>query len=184
MNLRVLLCAALIAAAVCCVRPAARLEAAPVTHSDTVESYGVISAVDPSTRVVTVAYANGSTDTFTIWPDFPHFDALVVGARVHIKLTSSTIYSIAKPGAPPPSGQSMQVAAKGVGGTVTNSKTRTVTVQAVDRSGQQITVLTDSGPKTYPVLDGKALNGVSAGDKIAITQLDTAVFSVSPPPKK
>lgn len=164
---------------------ASRLAAAPETRSDSVTSDGIISAVDSTTRVVTVAYANGSTDNFTVRADFPNFDALVVGARVHIKLTSSTIYSIAKPGAPLPSGQTLQVAAKGIGGTITDAKTSTVTVQAIDRSGPQITVLTAGGvSKTYPVANGKALNGLNVGDKIAITNVQTAVFNVSAPPKK
>ena len=81
-------------------RPAAAQ--APVTQNATTTATATITAIDYTSRVVALKFADGTTKTVQVGPDVTRFPQLKVGDTVTFTSTESLVYSIAKPGATPP----------------------------------------------------------------------------------
>jgi hypothetical protein len=164
---------------------AAARDPGPVTQSSYAESNGAIAAINKPSRAITITYDDGSTDNITVAPEVTFFDQLVVGQRVHFRATSSIVYAVANPNAlPPPTAHTLKLApGNALGGTMSDSHTVIVTVQAIDPDPPALTVVDAAGKvKTYPVANARNIKGLSVGDKIAATYTDTVTVKIDPPP--
>lgn len=156
--------------------------AAPVTQTATSTQTATITAIDYTQRIVSLKFADGTTETISVSPDVKRFPQLKVGDTVTFTSTESVVYSIVKPGAkPPPPDSSTTTKAEGTkpGGTATETKTATVTVTAIDKSVPSITIKTEDGRiASFKVEDPKNIEGVKVGDKVQITYSASLVISV------
>ena len=144
-----------------------------VKKEGAVTATATITAIDSTTRSVTLRNDKGEEDTFTAGPDVTRFNQLKVGDKIRLTYYESLVLQLRKPG-DASSASSDAIAAgrtKAVpGGAVGVQQTRTVTVKAVDKSVPSITVTTPDGRTvTRKVEDKKNIEGLSAGDQIDIT---------------
>jgi Cu/Ag efflux protein CusF len=164
--------------------PLAALAQKPVTQTEAVEVTASIEAIDHSARLVTLKGPEGEIETVYAGPDIKRFDELKVGDKVTFRYYESIAYSVRKPGAPasaPATGEPTVSRGSGArpSGTVSQQKTATVTIKAVDLKVPSVTVTTADGrTASFRVEDKKNLSGVKAGDKVEITYTEAVMISV------
>jgi ribosomal protein S17 len=154
---------------------------APITKTATATKTATIVAIDYTQRVVTLQFADKSTQTVAVDPAITRFPQLKVGDQVTFTETDSLVYSIAKPGAAPPPDAATMTTASGAkpGGTATKTQTSIVTITAIDASVPTVTVQTADGRVlAFKVQDPKSLTGVKVGDKVQITYTQSLMISV------
>jgi Cu/Ag efflux protein CusF len=164
--------------------PALALAQKPVTQSESIEVSGTIEAIDHTTREVTIKGSGGAVETYYVGPEAKRFGELKVGDKVTARYQAAIAFQIRKPGAPAPAPASEDVKlvpGKGPrpGGTMSQQKTATVTVKALDAKAPSITVLTADGRTlSFRVEDPKRLEGVKPGDKIDVTYTEAFIVTV------
>jgi Cu/Ag efflux protein CusF len=156
----------------------------PVTQAESIELSGTIEAIDHTTREVTVKDATGATETYYVGPEAKRFDELKVGDKVTARYYAAVAFQLRKPGAPAPAPATDDVKVvpgKGPrpGGTMSQQRTATVTVKAVDTKVPSITVVTDDRRTlSFKVDDPKKLHGLQPGDKIDVTYTEAFIVTV------
>jgi hypothetical protein len=144
-----------------------------VKKEGAVTATATITAIDSTTRSVTLKNDKGEEDTFTAGPDVTRFNQLKVGDKIRLTYYESLVLQLRKPG--DASSTSSDAIAAGrtkavPGGAVGVQQTRTVTVKAVDKNVPSITVTTPDGRTvTRKVEDRKNIENVAVGDRIDIT---------------
>jgi Cu/Ag efflux protein CusF len=151
------------------------MRAASVSKSAT------ITAINPSTRNVTLKDAQGHVEDFHCGPEIARFNELKVGDTVTFSYHAAIVYQIAKPGAAA-TGADVAIT-RGQGprpsGAVTQQQKATVTVETVDPAASTVSVRTAEGHlMTAQVQDKKQLDGVKAGDKIEVTFTEALMMTV------
>jgi hypothetical protein len=141
-----------------------------------------ITAINHTTRVVTLKDAQGNVEDVMCGSEIKRFDELKVGDTVTFSYHAAVAYQIVKPGekSAPAAGTSM-VRGQGAkpSGAVTNQKKATVTVEAIDAAAPSITVKTADGHKmTAQVEDKKNLEGLKVGDKVEVTFTEALMVTV------
>lgn len=154
-----------------------------VTQGAEVSETVTIEAIDYKARLVTLKDSEGTSETVYAGPEIQRFDALKVGDKVTFRYYESVVYQIRKPGtqAAKPSETAGIVRSEGAkpGGTVSQQKTATVTVDAVDMTVPSVSIRTDDGRKmSFRVDNKKNLEGVKAGDRVEITYTQALAISV------
>jgi len=152
-----------------------------------VSKTATITAINHTTRVVTLKDAQGNVEDIMCGPDIKRFDELKVGDSVTFSYHAAVAYQIVKPGekGAAAAGTSM-VRGQGAkpSGAVTNQKKATVTVDAIDAAAPSITVKTADGHKmTAQVEDKKNLEGLKVGDKVEVTFTEALMVTVDSPKK-
>ena len=155
----------------------------PVGAAATATVTATIKAIDSTNRLVTLAFEDGTVDTVTAGPEVRRFSELKVGDKVTFRYQESAVVQVRKPGdVTPPSSATQGItrsAGAKPGGTMAQQVTANVTVEAID-AAVPITVKTDDGRHvTYHVEDKKNLEGVKAGDRLAITLTRALMVSVA-----
>jgi Cu/Ag efflux protein CusF len=164
--------------------PFVALAQAPVTKTEAVELTTTIEAIDYSARLVTLKDDEGETETIYCGPDVKRFNELKVGDTVTFKYYESIAYEIRKPGQA--SGLPAETGPKATpgqgprpGGTISEQKTATVTIKAIDPKVPSVTVLTEDGrTASFKVDDKKNIKDVKVGDKVEITYTQALMISV------
>jgi Cu/Ag efflux protein CusF len=155
-----------------------------VTQGAEVSETVTIEAIDYKARLVTLKDSEGTSETVYAGPEIQRFDALKVGDKVTFRYYESVVYQIRKPGtqaAAKPTEAAGIVRSEGAkpGGTVSQQKTATVTVDAVDLAVPSVSIRTDDGRKmSFRVDNKKNLEGVKAGDRVEITYTQALAISV------
>jgi hypothetical protein len=156
----------------------------PVTKTDAVELTTTIEAIDHSSRMVTLKDKDGALETIYCGPEVKRFDELKVGDTVTFRYQESIAYAIRKPGQPGAAANSAEakvVRGQGPrpGGSISQQKTATVTIKAIDANVPSVTVLTEDGRSaSFKVEDKKNLEGVKVGDKVEVTYTEAFAISV------
>jgi Cu/Ag efflux protein CusF len=163
--------------------PLAALAQKPVTQTEAVETTAQIEAIDHDARLITLKGKDGALETVYAGPEVRRFDALKVGDTVTFRYYESVAYQIRKPGqaAAPGTGEPTIVRGQGPkpGATVSQQKTATVTLKAIDTKVPAVTVQTEDGrTMSFKVADKKNLAGFKAGDKVDVTYTQAFVVSV------
>jgi hypothetical protein len=190
--------------------PALALAQKPVTQAESIEVTGTIEAIDHTTREVTIRNSAGALDTYYVGPEAKRFAELKVGDKVTARYYAAVAFQLRKPGAPAPAAGSEDVKlvpGKGPrpGGTMSQQKTGTVTVKAVDAKvpSNLADVLAQSNGDLKPLGDlakrapasarkplkglkfglpvarpPKKLQGVQPGDKIDMTYTEAVIVTV------
>lgn len=141
-----------------------------------------IVAIDPDSRIVTLQDSQGNVDSFKVGPSVTRFDALKVGDTVTFRYQESVAYAITKPGAAAGASQpATMVPTSGAkpGGTISQTLTALVTIQAIDPGTPSVTVKTQDGHTVTMLVKDKAnLNGLKVGDTVQITYSQALTISV------
>jgi len=153
-----------------------------VVRSGDISKSATITAINHTTRVVTLKDAQGNVEDVMCGPDIKRFSELKVGDVVTFSYHAAVAYQIVKPGAKMagPDGASM-VRGQGVkpSGAVTNQMTKTVTITAIDPAAPSVTVKTPEGHvMTAQVEDRKNLEGLKVGDKVDVTFTEALMVTV------
>ncbi len=169
--------------------PGAAMAAAqkPVETLEKVSKSATITAINKTTRVVTIKDDKGNTENVKCGPEVLRFDELKVGDVVTFAYQAATVYEIAKPGqAPGATSEVATVRGQGVkpSGAYTNQMKLTVTVTAIDPAGASVTVKKPDGESmTAKVKDKKNIEGLKVGDQVSITFTEALMITVEPPKK-
>jgi len=143
-----------------------------------------IVAIDYDNRIVTLQDAQGNVKSIKVGPDVKRFGALKVGDTITFQYTESIAVAISKPGsapAPVPSSTPTLTLTPGSkpGGTISQTVTALVTVQAIDTSAPSVTVKTADGHVITLLVNNAAnLSGLSAGDVVQITYTQELMVTV------
>ena len=159
----------------------------PVETLEKVSKSATITAINKTTRLVTVKDDKGNVENIKCGPEVLRFDELKVGDVVTFTYHAASVYEIAKPGqAPGASSEVSTVRGQGVkpSGAYTNQMKMTVTVTAIDPAGATVTVKKPDGQlMTATVKDKKNIQGLKVGDQVSITFTEALMITVDPPKK-
>ena len=142
-----------------------------------------IKAIDETSRLVTLAFEDGTVDTVLAGPEVRRFSELKVGDKVTFAYHESAIVKLHKAGAATPSSAAKEGMERSTGpkpgGTVAQQMTAVVTVEAIDPALPSITVKTEDGSRMAHHVENKSnLEGVAVGDRIEITFTRALMISV------
>ena len=176
----------LIVLAVTCAGALTAFAQKDVEHAGNVSKTATITAINQTTRTVTLKDTDGNVEDVQCGPEVTRFNELKVGDVVTFSYHAAVVYKIAKPGASMSAAASEVGTVKGQGpkpgGAITHQRKATVTVTAIDPAAPSITVKTADGHVlTAEVEDKKNLEGVKVGDKIAITFTEAFMVTVEAP---
>ena len=156
----------------------------PVSQGAVLTETFTVTAIDHTSRLVTLLDSKGLSHEIYCGPDVQRFDALKVGDKVTFRYHESVVYSIRKPGS---AGSGAAATTGGVvrtpgakpGGTISQQMTATVTVNAIDMKVPSVGVTAADGAKlSFKVENAKNLEGVKVGDQVEITYTQALAVSV------
>jgi len=151
---------------------------APITVTATIE------AIDKAARLITLKGPKGDLSTVYADQSIKRFDELKVGDRVSASYYESIAVNVRRPGAPAPAPTNAAVTpGQGArpGATAAIQDVITVTVQAIDKANQSVTVKRqDGGVVSFRVQDPKNLEIAKVGDTVDITYTRALLVSVNP----
>ena len=155
---------------------------AKTVASEMREETGVVQAIDPATREVTLKKADGTVVTTVAGPEIKRFDEVKVGDKITERYYENIVLRVKQPG------ESDVVSAAGnttgsgqatPGGTKAKQVTLTVTITAIDPNTPSITFTGPQGWKyTSKVQDTAALAKVKVGDKVDIVWTQATLVSL------
>jgi len=156
---------------------------APDPLKATVKVTATIEAIDRSARLVTLKGEKGNLATVYAGPEMKRFDELKVGDKVTASYSESIAVHVRKPGEPaPPASTAGVTPSKGApGATASVQDTVSVTVQAIDKVNQSVTVKRqDGGVVSFRVQNPKYLDMAKPGDTVDITYTRALLMEVTP----
>jgi hypothetical protein len=163
---------------------AAQIKTVP---GESITATATVTAIERSSRSVTLKKADGEVIQVTAPPGMKRFDEIKVGDTITAKYTETIILRVMQPGEPAVNSATGGVAA-GTGarpsGTVTAQRSITATITAIDPAIPSIT-LTGPDKKVYTekVADKEALKQVKVGDRLDITWAAAVLISADAPKK-
>jgi Cu/Ag efflux protein CusF len=165
----------------CGIAAAASAQSA-ITKAGNVSKSATITAINHSTRVVTLKDAKGNVEDIQCGPEITRFNELKVGDTVTFSYHAAVAYEIVKPGDKSAAAAGASIT-RGQGtrpsGAVTQQMKASVTVEAIDSAAPSVTVRTADGHRmTAMVEDRKNLEGLKVGDKIDMTFTEALMVTV------
>ncbi len=162
---------------------------APKPHSvsETATLTATITAINPTTREITLKGPEGNSVTFVASDEVKRFSELKVGDQVNVRYTQSLAVRLAKPDEAAASASADVGRSKGPkpGGAAKAEATVVVTLEAIDAKVPSVTFKTPGGEmRTIRVRDPKNLVGYKLGDRVAITYTESMAIDVEPAAKK
>ena len=196
MRKRVILSAvAAVAAAALAWAPAAiaRQSAEPKGHMATGSTTSItatVTAIDAAKRELTLKGAGGESVVMEVPDVVKRFDEIKVGDQLTIQYHEALLVALHKADANAKLGVSTETSLERKqtakpSGVISQQITATVEVASVDAKAQTVTVReADGKTTTFKVKHAKNLEGVNAGDKIAITYKEAVAMSIASPATK
>jgi Cu/Ag efflux protein CusF len=159
------------------------------TGSIATESYSAtatVSAIDRSTRQVTLQRNDGSKVSFIAGPEVRNFDQINLGDHVTAAIDTELVVSVRKSGPPV---EETVVTAQGrarqgekPGAAVITSVQGVAKIVGLDPAHRQATLrFSDGSTKTYPVRPGIDLTKVSVGDEVVFRATEAHSIIVTNP---
>ena len=161
----------------------AKPAAAPDPNAQKVTVSATIEAIDRASRLITLKGPKGNLATVYADQSIKRFDELKVGDTVNATYYESIAVNVRKPGDPaPPASSSAVTPSKGApGATAAVQETATVTVQAIDKANQSVTVKRqDGGVLSFRVQQPKYLETAKVGDTVDVTYTRALLLEVAP----
>ena len=150
----------------------------PITRTATIE------AIDRSARLITLKGPEGNLETIYADQNVRRFDELKVGDKVTATYFESVVAQVRKPGEPAPAATTGGIThgtGPKPGAAAAVQETATITVQAIDRANQSVTVKRqDGGVVSFRVRDPKQLDNVKVGDTVDVTYTRAMLVMVEP----
>jgi len=155
----------------------------PVERAGDISKTATITAINHSTRVVTLKDDQGHLEDILCGPEIKRFDELKIGDTVTFSYHAAIVYQIVKPGGTAAPAQNGVSTVRGQGakpsGAVTQQRTATVTVEKIDPAIPSITVKTADGHSmSAKVEDKKNIEGLKVGDKVTVTFTEALMITV------
>jgi hypothetical protein len=159
------------------------------SHTDTgaareVRITAKVTAIDPSTREVTLQADNGETNTVEVPPSIREFDKVKVGDKVDLTYYQGYTVSMLPPGSKPTSTEQTFRSTTPAGApAVGRQMTISGEVVSVDVANNTVTFRGPRGVRTLPVRDPnmqKKLPSVRPGQVFQITYLESTAASLRP----
>lgn len=156
---------------------------APRSATGTAQMTAKVTAIDYKTRVVSLQDTQGNTFDVKAGPEVSRFNQIKVGDTVTFTYQESVAVAIVKPGTATPTAQSSPTVTRNPGskpsGTISQTQTALVTVQAIDMDKPSVTVKTQDGRMvTMAVQDKNSLAGLKVGDVVQITYSQALMVNV------
>ncbi len=165
----------------------------PIVGISTVTTYYAdarITAVDPTARTVTFAYANGAVATRKVSPSLTNFNASKVGDMVSVGFEDRLTFVLSGPNAKTPRDRDMSVTAaasagQSAAGVSDDQAVANWWVVGVDPAAGKISVVNPAGGpvRTYSVTTPagrEQLSRVKTGDYLTAVDTDVLVVSIAP----
>jgi Cu/Ag efflux protein CusF len=154
-----------------------------VAKSGNMSKSATITAINQTTRVVTLKDAQGNLEDIMCGPEITRFNELKVGDTVTFSYHAAVVYQIIKPGDKAGAAGAAAAAVRGQGvkpsGALAQQRKATVTVEAIDAAAPSVTVKTADGHKLIAqVEDKKNLEGLKVGDKVEVTFTEALMVTV------
>jgi hypothetical protein len=153
----------------------------PDPNASKVTVKATIEAIDKASRLVTLKGETGNLAVVYADQSIKRFDELKVGDTVSATYYESIAVNVRKPGEPAPAATTSAVTpSKGApGATASAQDTVTVTVQAIDKANQSVTVKrADGGVVSFRVQQPKYLDIAKVGDTVDITYTRALLLEV------
>jgi hypothetical protein len=160
---------------------AAKASSEPLTRAQSVEARSTVTAIDPSTRMVTLKTEGGQTLDVVAGPAVKNFDQIKVGDTVKATYTESLAFRIV------PKGETAGGASQGAvripgGAQVDQQVTTSFKIASVDPATNTLWVTLPSGDtKKIQVQDPKAqerLKTLSPGNVVAVTYTESVALQL------
>ena len=153
----------------------------PLTRAQSVEARATVTAVDPSTRMVSLKTEDGRTVDVEAGSSVKNFDQIKVGDTVKATYTESIAFQVAAKGETP--GGATQTANRIPGGAeVGQQVTTSFKVASVDPATNVLWVtLANGNTKKIQVQDPKAqerLKSLNPGDVVAVTYTESMALQL------
>jgi len=155
----------------------------PQGAAESVTANAKITAIDKTTRNVTLLGPRGNSFTVHAGEDVTRFNDLKVGDQVSATYFESIAWNVRTAGQAAPPAETDTVARRtaGPGAAVASQQNITVTVTAIDRTAQSVTVQGPGGNSlTFKAADPKNLENLKVGDKVDITYTQAVLLRVDP----
>jgi FlaG/FlaF family flagellin (archaellin) len=158
--------------------------------TQTLTMTATVQAIDTATRELTLKDTDGEVSVIAVPEEVKRFSAIKVGDHLKVRYTEAIVFEVHKADAAAKVGTKVdrsfeRKAGDKPSGVITRTIEETVEVVSVDTKTPAITVRSANGKShSYRVQDAKNLNGVSAGDKIAVTYSEAVAVDVTSPPAK
>jgi len=149
-----------------------------------------VEAIDTAKRELTLKDTEGEVSVIAVPEEVKRFSAIKVGDHLKVRYTEAVVFEVHKADSSAKVGTKTdrsfeRKAGDKPSGVITRSIEETVEVVSVDTKTPAITVRSANGKShSYRVQDAKNLNGVAAGDKIAVTYSEAVAVDVTSPPAK
>lgn len=164
----------------CCAQAQDPQERTPVAVSQAVTLRATIVAIDKDNRILTLRGPRGQLVDIKADERIRRFDELNVGDVISATYSESVAVRLRRPGEPEPDRERVVVRPqRQPGASVEDIRTRTVTVEDVDRASAMITVRDPEGNiRSYRMRDPERLEGVKNGDSVDISYTTALLLKV------
>jgi hypothetical protein len=153
----------------------------PMTAAESVEARATVTAIDPSTRIVTLKTEGGETVDVEAGPAVKNFDQIKVGDTVKASYTESIAFQVAPKGETP-GGTSQSVNRIPGGAAVGKTITTSFKVASIDPATNVLWVTLPNGnTKKIHVEDPVAqqrLKTLSPGNVVAVTYTESVAVQL------
>jgi Cu/Ag efflux protein CusF len=143
---------------------------------------GVVQAIDPSTRTVTIKKADGTVVSTVAGPEIKRFEEVKVGDTITARYYENIVLRLKQPGESEVASATRGTAGSNQelpGGTKAKQMTLTVTITGIDPATPSITFTGPEGWKyTSKVQDAAALAKVKVGDQVDIVWTEALLVSL------
>ena len=154
---------------------------AQVKMAQATEVTATVEAIDHTNRIVTLKGPEGVVE-LGVGPEVKRFNELKVGDKITFTYVESVLAEIKKStatGAVPSGPQVTRGTGAKPSGTVTQTQTATVTIEAIDANVPSVKVKSADGHSlSFKVQDKAKLAGLKVGDKVDITYTEALMVSV------
>ena len=151
---------------------------------EAVSSTATVDAIDAATRMVTLKFADGTTQAYKAGPEVRNFDQVSVGDQVKTTYVESVALFVRKSNEKPFAGeaQTVQLAPKGAkpGVIVTNTAEITATAEAIDYAKRTVTLKGPRGNSVTYAVDESVTNfkNVKVGDELVLRVTEATAIVV------
>ena len=170
-------------------QPARSIERGPgtATASRVETASATVTAIDMTTRQVTLRRDDGSTFTVVAGPDVRNLPQLGVGDTVHVDFYDALTLELKKGGTGAPASRADTVTGSRAelgqrpGGIATRERVIVADVVAVDATGQTVSLRGPGGRVVVlPIRDPEQFKRIAVGDQVEATYVEAAALSITP----
>jgi hypothetical protein len=153
---------------------------------ETYQSIATVTAIDSTTRSISVISPNGAKATFKAGPEVVNFNQIHVGDQVKATLTKELVVFLRKAGEPAADGEAAAIALAPVGAkpgvVMANTVEVTAKVTAIKLKTQEATLLfPDGSSKTVKVRPDVDLTKAKLGEEVVIRTTQAVALLVEKP---